>query len=117
MVNSTLGEWKGLDGCELNIVFKKKVSPYGHMSDDHNALGNGLEKLDKVLTKAGIPTLGQFVSCDPEEWMDMDDEDPDAEGCLQSNGSSRPTGWKWYGRQCPTSGPNRRRFRGLRMHC
>jgi hypothetical protein len=67
-------------GVSLNVVFKKSVPPYGTLSDDHNALGNGLERLDKALTKAGLPTLGQFVSADPAEWRDMDDDDPDALG-------------------------------------
>lgn len=69
----------GIDmGASLNVAFDKKVSPFGTLSDDHNALGNGLERLDKVLQKAGLPTLGQFVSMDPAEWADMDDDDPDA---------------------------------------
>jgi hypothetical protein len=65
-------------GASLNVVFNKKTPPYGLLSDDHNALGNGLERLDKLLAKVGLPTLGEFVSGDPAEWENMDDEDPEA---------------------------------------
>ena len=66
-------------GMSLNIAFNKSVAPYGTLTDDHNALGNGLHRLDKVLERAKLRTLGQFISTDPEEWMDMDPDDPDAE--------------------------------------
>ena len=65
-------------GVSLNVTFDKQVSPYGTLTDDHNALGNGLKQLDKALTRAGLPTLGQFVSADPSEWEDMDPDDPHA---------------------------------------
>lgn len=65
-------------GVSLNIVFQKKVPPYGSLSSDHNALGNGLERLDRLLTRAGLGTLGQFISVDPAEWCGMDEDDPDA---------------------------------------
>lgn len=66
-------------GTSLNVAFNKKVSPYGTLTDDHNALGNGMDKLDKVLQKAGLATLEQFISMDPDDWKDMDPDDPDAE--------------------------------------
>lgn len=65
-------------GMSLNVVLSKKVTPYGTLSDDHNALGNGLHRLDKVLERAGLPALGSFISMDPAEWEDMDPDDPHA---------------------------------------
>lgn len=63
-------------GVCLNVEFNKKVAPYGTLTDDHNALGNGLSRLDKVLAAAGLTGLGEFVSADPGEWEDMDEDDP-----------------------------------------
>ena len=65
-------------GVSLNVAFSKKVAPYGTLSEDHPALSAGLDRLDKILEKAGLPTLGQFVSMDPAEWEEMDPEDPKA---------------------------------------
>lgn len=66
-------------GTSLNVAFSKKVSPYGLLTDDHPALGNGLQKLNKAMADCGLPTLQMFVSNDPAEWHDMDENDPLAE--------------------------------------
>lgn len=65
-------------GCCLLVVFDKQVPDA--QGDEYRALGNGLTRLDKALEKAGLPTLGVLVSADPSEWMDMDEDDPYAEG-------------------------------------
>lgn len=66
-------------GVSLSVMFDKPVGR-SRTPDEFNALGNGLEGLDKVLTKAGVPTLGRFVSLDPDDCQDMDPDDPAALG-------------------------------------
>lgn len=61
-------------GVTLNVEFKKPVPRFGTLTDDLPALGNGLERLDKVLEKVGLDTLGRFASTNPDDVEDEDDE-------------------------------------------
>jgi hypothetical protein len=54
-------------GISFNVAFNKNVVPYGTLGRDHMALVAGGKRLDKLAAARGLPTLGQFVSIDPEE--------------------------------------------------
>jgi hypothetical protein len=58
-------------GVSFSVIFKKKVPPYGTLGPDHVALANGYEKLDKAASKQKLPTLGPFLSADPDELRAM----------------------------------------------
>src|SRR6185503_14503272 len=62
-------------GVAFCVVFKKAVPPYGTLGGDNMALASGYEKLDKVAEAKGLPTLGSFLSQDPDELADLLDMD------------------------------------------
>jgi hypothetical protein len=67
-------------GISFNVAFDKEVPPYGKLGGDHMTLGAGGERLDRVATARGLPTLRQFVSVDPEEVAEVFDLDPEELG-------------------------------------
>ena len=67
-------------GMSLNVAFNKKVAPYGKLGADHVALGDTVERLDKVAKKNKLPMLGEFHSIDPEEAAEMFGMDPEEMG-------------------------------------
>jgi len=67
-------------GISFNVSFNKKVPPQDKLGDDHIALGAGLARLDKLAAARGLPTLGQFVSIDPEQVAELSGLDPEELG-------------------------------------
>ncbi len=64
-------------GMTLSVVFNKKVAPYGTLGADHVALGDAIERLDKVAKKNKLTLLSEFHSVDPEQAAEMFDMDPE----------------------------------------
>lgn len=60
----------------LSVVFNKKVTPYDTLGADHVALGDAIERLEKVSKKNKLASLSEFHSIDPEEAAEMFDMDP-----------------------------------------
>ena len=67
-------------GMTLSVVFNKKVAPYDKLGPDHVALGDAIERLEKVAKKSKVATLSEFHSIDPEEAAEMFDMDPEEMG-------------------------------------
>lgn len=67
-------------GITLSVVFSKKVAPYDKLGGDHMALGDGMERLDKVAKKHKLTPLNDFHSIDPAEAAEMLDMDPEELG-------------------------------------
>ena len=98
-------------GVSFSVVFKRAVSPYGTLGSDHVALAKGYEKLDKVAAKFKLPTLGPFVSADPEEMRAMAEDFGLLDGQLEHafGGRCQPDfararltwGWAMLGRDWP----------------
>jgi hypothetical protein len=58
-------------GMSFNVAFNKKVPPYDTQGADYTTLGSSIEKLDKIASKRGLPTLGQFQFVDIEEMAEL----------------------------------------------
>jgi hypothetical protein len=64
----------------LSVVFNKKVAPYDTLGADHVALGDAIERLEKVAKKNKLALLSEFHSIDPEEAAEMFDLTPEEMG-------------------------------------
>jgi hypothetical protein len=60
-------------GMTLSVVFNKKVAPYETLGADHVAVGDAIERLEKVAKKNKLASLSDFHSIDPEEAAEMFD--------------------------------------------
>jgi len=67
-------------GVAFCVVFKRDVPPHGKVGGDNMVLAKDYEKLDALADKIGLPTLGSFLSQDPEELAAMMDMDPEEMG-------------------------------------
>jgi hypothetical protein len=67
-------------GMSFSVAFNKKVAPYDKLGADHVAVGDSLERLDKVAKKHKLAMLSEFHSIDPEEAAEMFDLDPEEMG-------------------------------------
>jgi hypothetical protein len=67
-------------GMSFNVAFNQKVAPYDKLGADHVAVGDSMERLDKVAKKHKLAMLSEFHSIDPEEAAEMFDMDPEEMG-------------------------------------
>lgn len=65
-------------GASFCVIFESDVRPHGTLGGDNPAIAKAQKKLDRLAKSAGLRSLGDFESYDPEDVagsLDMEVED------------------------------------------